>query len=227
MPWQHNEAANPHSLPFPFNGGKVCRYQGCKKLAYVFYYTKRQSQKREISCLACSPSSCSKRKQFWFKNADNQFYHGAKWGKQCKSSISSTKALPRVTRHTQSAGTVPPESADWHQSQRETFDLCILQKNHRGKTFYLWFMISRIIFRVKCTNMKYSLKLITPAVCDPQSFISSLCNRHNYSHYFDLEGIYTIITYCHLKKKLANWILLSLNSAEKFFLQPLYFVIDN
>lgn len=119
-------------------------------------------------------------------------------GKQCKSSISSTKALPKVTRHTQNTRTVPLGSVYWHQSQWETFELCILQKNRRGKTFYLWFMITEIMSMIKCTNMKCCLKLITPAMCDPpQSFISSLCNMYYNSNYFDFEGIYTIIISCH------------------------------
>lgn len=71
------------------------------------------------------------------------------------------------------------------------------RSKHGGKPFYFWFMVSQIISMIKCANMKCCLKLITQAVCDPQSLISLLCNMHYYSHYFDLEGIYFIITYCH------------------------------
>lgn len=46
----------------------------------IFYYTNRKSQRREISFLARSPSSCLKLKQFWFKNTDTQLYLDAKWG---------------------------------------------------------------------------------------------------------------------------------------------------
>lgn len=37
----------------------------------------------------------------------------------------------------------------------------------------------------------------TSSVWPPKSFIFSLCNMYFNSHYFDLEEIYTIITYCH------------------------------